>query len=385
MAVVAAGYAKEVVSLAGLLEADARRAPKIQLVRCYATYYLGRYDMALGHAAEAALNPDGLSPQDLELLEFLRDACEYRTGRIDEGEYERRRAEGARREDSFLATTLILERLRDSVFAEQDEANRRSMIEQARRLVERVQANADCSEGFKLSARIDLLNLDGFQAWFQYVKLVGTELMRRRFWGPSQDDGAAKELEDAARAIAQWDQVAMAIVNDARNLRHPVLFADALSAHLCTQVGLVRNMRSLSLAAKASPSPMPASVADALRQEAQQAITMYQQADMLEGELKAKLMMGAIPSTWRSPWWLFITNLPERRRPWRRAGTFSLSRTIPISPGTKLGITSGGGRMLTLSKSQRSTYAVSEPMFRTHCFAPLPGWMPLGTSFCFLS
>jgi hypothetical protein len=82
MTIVAAGFGRQVLDLAALLNLADRASPRIQMVFAYAHYTMGRYDQARGLAAEASLKIGALPPQDRNFLATIRNASDYQTGRI---------------------------------------------------------------------------------------------------------------------------------------------------------------------------------------------------------------------------------------------------------------------------------------------------------------
>lgn len=89
-AIVAAGFPREALKLAELLESTIRETPRVQLTAGYAQFTIGDHYAALGHIRRALSRASELSEPEQSFLSTLKDASELRVGLIDAATYQQR-------------------------------------------------------------------------------------------------------------------------------------------------------------------------------------------------------------------------------------------------------------------------------------------------------
>ena len=177
--IVAAGYALQVKDLAGFLNPDAARTPRIQLIRAYAEYALGRYQFALGHAAEASLHLGELSAEDQQFLTFIRDACEYQAGRLSLSELAERIDARINRGTGGAPVIERLNQKRVALLGEPDVERRAVLLTEFRVVVGEI-LSLDVAEPFKLLARLLLAEAEGHQSIFtSYFEIAHRSYLKK--------------------------------------------------------------------------------------------------------------------------------------------------------------------------------------------------------------
>jgi hypothetical protein len=284
--IVAAGYAFQVKDLAGFLNPDAAREPRIQLIRAYAEYALGRYQFALGHAAEASLHLGELSAEDQQLLTFIRDACEYQTGRISLSELA---ARIEARIKQGTGATPVLERLnqkRVALLGEPDVERRAVLLTEFRAVVGEI-LSLDIAEPFKLLARLLLAEAEGHQSIFtSYFEIAHNNFLKSL--GRTVDP--EEVLNTQIEKYYLWEDTLEPLLLDAIATNNPLVLANALLIKTTVKVGYLTNGKMLAsmfnVSAEISQNWLYAAMGDAER-----AMKIHAQAGQLEGELRAKLAL----------------------------------------------------------------------------------------------
>ncbi len=161
--IITAGYPEQVRKLAKLLDSESEQLPRILLVRSYAEHFLGRYQAAYALLSEALLRSNELSEDDQQFMSFLRDSCEYLTGRVTKQEFVARINRPIVLQGHF-AQSYRINQLRYSLFSTRDPSKRRTLIEEFHSLVNKVIGDSTSSDVFKLYARTMLLETEGIDA-----------------------------------------------------------------------------------------------------------------------------------------------------------------------------------------------------------------------------
>jgi hypothetical protein len=290
MTLVSAGYGEQVKGLADVLNSAAARSPRIRLMRAYAEYATGRYQAALGYLAEAALAPEGLSDDEQQLLKYIRDACEYQTGRIKSEEYlERLNAETGSLSRGIHAS-YILSRLRFALFGETEVTSRASLLDEMRASVARVSANPGVAEEFKLHARLILLEGEGHYSLLASLKEMQWSRLRRKM-GQKVDLDALRRAQQDRWDL--WEQSADVMLREAVAMNNPLFIADALTIRASVRSMHLLNIRLLTPLFGITPD-IPEDVAIQVMQDAERAIAIYSQANQLEGELRARMILAEL-------------------------------------------------------------------------------------------
>lgn len=284
--IVAAGYALQVKDLAGFLNPDAARAPRIQLIRAYAEYALGRYQFALGHAAEASLHLGELSAEDQQFLTFIRDACEYQTGRLSLSELASRI--DARIKQGTGGVTVIerLNRKRVALLGEPDVERRAVLLTEFRAVVGEI-LSLDVAEPFKLLARLLLAEAEGHQSIFtSYFEIAHNNFLKSLGRTVNPEEVLGTQIEK----YYLWEDTLEPLLRDAVATNNPLVLADALLIKTTVKVGYLTNGKMLATMFNAS-AEISQNWLYAAMEDAERAMKTHAQAGQLEGELRAKLAL----------------------------------------------------------------------------------------------
>lgn len=289
---VSAGYGKEVIRMIGLLKPVDSRTSRIRLVRAYAEYATGRYQAATALLAEAALNLDELREDERQLLAYIRNACEYQTGQIDGKEYlERLEAQTGPLAQGVNASYTI-SRLRFALFREADVVGREALLDEMRAAVAQVVGDASFPDEFKLHVRLILLESEGHQSLLTSLAEMHRMRMRRDL---GEDFDVTELLRFQRDRWDPWERSADAMLGEAGATKNPLLVADALAIRAQTRVDHLLNCRLLT-PMFGIPIELPDTVLLPPRQDAEQAIAIYAQADHLEGELRVRMTLAELLS-----------------------------------------------------------------------------------------
>lgn len=287
-ALVTAGCAAQVLEAATLLKSSARTASRVRLTCAYANYVLGRYHGALSDLADAGQARD-LSPDDRELIGFLRRAIDYQTGRIDHQEYLRRQQEWLQNASGPLALTVRLETCRHAIPAEPDEGRRRELVTELRAVVSEVQASSTTA-AFKLQARLFLLHGEACDSILSFSHLMGLMKARRAMGRPADPS----ELREMMRERwPRWDAEALKALQEAAAMEHPLLVADALFTKAHVLLARLANAY-VPLLMERVRMPIPEQVADVPLHYARQSARFYAGAGSREGEVRARMLEAEI-------------------------------------------------------------------------------------------
>lgn len=287
MTIVSAGYAEQVKRMVDTLRPADARSPRVRLVRAYAEFATGRYQAAAADLAEAALGRDELSEDQRQLLKYIQDACEYQTGRIESKEYLERLEGRTGRLARGLNASHTISRLRFALFGETDVTSRDALLDEMRAAVEAVTADPGVVSEFKLHARLLLLESEGHQSLLASLEEMQQARLRRKL---GQEFDVAAVLRSQGGRWGRWEQTADAMLQEASATKNPLLVADALAIRASTRAMHLLNMRLLT-PLFGVPIEIPEALLLPPRQDAEQAISIYSQANQLEGELRAKMTL----------------------------------------------------------------------------------------------
>jgi hypothetical protein len=295
MTIVSAGYGRQILDWIDVLNPEARREGRVRLIAAYAEASLGRYHAAVGHLAEAALRRAELPPSDQHFLDYLRSACEYHTGRIDLKEYLRREEEWAKRQAGAAAAEHRLESLRQERLRERDQDRRAAMLAEMRALVDEIKTAADATPAHKLQARVLLFGAEGDDLSAQLIENLSL-IQTREAMGYATEQTRRQAAEVMKRTWEQWQESAGRILDEAAELGHPLLTADALAARVAALVGVLQ-MQRLDAVANGTRGELPEPTLHGLMGDAQRALEIYARAGSVEGETRAKLLLADLFET----------------------------------------------------------------------------------------
>lgn len=222
IAIVSAGFASEVKSLARLLTDEDLRDPRILLVLAHADYTTGKYLNARASLKEAELRIHELSEDDRSFLQALGDGCDYQTGKIDTAAAIARVTEHLKHSSSRFSIAFKLHQIRQVLFSETDIARRELVLRQFQELVKQILNSDDYSVPFRLYARILLIEAEGFDRVLRTLRILGEIRIRHSM------PRLREAVEDHPELIERWQDDINGILKDAVTRSHPLLLATAL-------------------------------------------------------------------------------------------------------------------------------------------------------------
>lgn len=221
--IVAAGYARQVKDMAGVLNPDAAQSPRIQLIRAYAEYALGRYQLALGYIAEASLHLGELSSEDQQILTFVRDGCEYQTGRISLSELAARIDVRIKQGTGVIPVLERLNRKRIALLGEADIEQRGVLLKEFRGVVNEI-LTLDVADPFKLLARLLLAEAEGHQSIVtSYSDIAQNNFLKALGLNINPEEVLDTQQENYYR----WEDSLESLLRDAVASNNPLVFANA--------------------------------------------------------------------------------------------------------------------------------------------------------------
>lgn len=287
---VASGFANQVIDQARLLRPEVARSPRLQLVQAYAQHALARYQAALINLQEAALKKEDLTASDQHFLVYLRDACEFQSGRINLSEYSRRIENWEKTGESGFALAHRLEALRHQLLREMDLPKRQILLEELRSTVSEVLSRKDEQRGFKLQARIILLHAEGSQVGAHFIQQLFRLKMRE---GLKLATDAKTVRHRLMAQVLDWERSINDVLLEAEAEKHPLLIAFALDTRATIRVLLLSNIRIFNTFSNIS-SPPPEVLFTETTNDVERAMGIYVRAGHLEGELRSKMLRADI-------------------------------------------------------------------------------------------
>jgi len=288
MTIASSGYGKRLLQWLDVLSAEQKRDPRVQLVAAFTQAGLGRYHVALGHVAEAASRKAALSASDQRVLDYVRDACRYQTGAMDQGEYLRRESERSASRTGASGAAHKMEVLRLERLSSMDRARRSGLLVQMRGVLEEMKAVGDASAGQLILARLNVLYGEGDEITGEMTSQLMMIQSRRDMGLPTERQAVQAALQ-SAETWARWEVQAQQIIREAAAEKHPLLLAEAMTLRLTVYQALVANQRMEAFAVGKEWAP-PADLCRTWAGEVEQAVGIFRQADNLEGETRAKLL-----------------------------------------------------------------------------------------------
>jgi hypothetical protein len=284
--IVSAGYSNQVRNLARLLDLETAQLPRIMLVRAYAEYTLGRFQIAYALLSEAMLCRHELSEDDQQFLDFLRDGCDHQAGRITIHELAARLEQKEQSQTDGFALSYRIEQLRYKVLLNRDPISQRATVDELRSLVTEIIKDTSTSEVFKVSARSALLEAEGVSITGVASWETGEARLKLQV-GPIPDilGMARKHLEQ----FNVWQGEMVRLINDAFRVGHPNLIAQTILQRATTYFQFLMVQRSFSQYFNL-PIPIPEEGVQKILEEAGKASRIYAQANQLEGELRAEMV-----------------------------------------------------------------------------------------------
>lgn len=227
--IVTAGYPERVEKLAGLLDPHTARLPGILLVRAYAEQVSGRFVSTAALLAEASLYEGDLSPDDQQFLGFMRDACDYQTGKLTLNEFAARIAKRQLNQTGRFDVSYRISQLRQELLSSRDINVRQKALEALRSLLKEVLEADDSSNAFKLHARAVGLEAEGQELTLRFSFEAGEAAIKRHM---RQPDDLSRLAQDYLESFARWEQEILDLQHDAMAVGHAPVVSDTILIRL---------------------------------------------------------------------------------------------------------------------------------------------------------
>jgi hypothetical protein len=287
-AIASAGYVNEVRNLIKLLSPEDAHEPRILLVQAHAEHILGRYHLVGAILADISLHFDELSEDDQQFFRMLQDICEFQTGKIDIHEFKQRSEKLFEGTDTRFATSNRVTQLRYAVLTERDLDSRTAILEDFRLLVTDIINDAESSNAFKIYARVNLLEAEGYLITLDAVREIGEARLRLAV-GVMPDLTAM--LTEQSKEFEDWEQTSVGVLTDALSVGNPILIASAMVIRGSIATSFLTNKRVFRLMFDLPDIEFGEDAIQGIIDSAKQAIEAFSQAGNLEGELRAKMLM----------------------------------------------------------------------------------------------
>ncbi|HVQ36029.1 MAG TPA: DUF4365 domain-containing protein, partial [Pyrinomonadaceae bacterium] len=215
--IVTAGFAERVERLAALLDPQTARLPNILLVRAYAEHASGRFVSASALLAEASMNADQLSTDDQQFLDFMRDGCNYQTGKLTLAQFAERLAKRQVNQTGRFGLSHRLNQLRHELQASGDLETRQQKLQALRSLLAEVVTSDDISNAFKLHARAVGLEAEGQEFTLRFSSKASEQAMKRHF---GIRDNLPQLAQQYMETFQQWEYAILTLESEARSAGH---------------------------------------------------------------------------------------------------------------------------------------------------------------------
>jgi hypothetical protein len=289
MTIVSSGYGKQALEWYGLVNPDAAKEPRLQLVAAFASFSIGKYHEAKGFLAAAVPHAAELSYDDQQFLEYLGGACDYHMGRIDRAEYLKMEMEWAGRLSGIRAVEHRLEVMRHERLAERNAMRRAELLSQMKGVVNEIESAREAIAAQKVQARLIVLAAEGDDLNTQFLEDLSRIGLRENM-GFSAESMTVSVAQDTAARWTAWQRQAAALREEAVEVGHPLLIADAIVARARLFVShlLLRRMNSIAQGGDEKPSQK---IVDELKRDIEEAVEIYQFAGNLSGEYHIKMLL----------------------------------------------------------------------------------------------
>lgn len=285
-AIVAAGFPQEVLRLQALLSLQDKNMARIRLASGYAHFTVGEQFLAIGDLRMALATPAGLTDRDRSFLETILTTAEFHIGMIDRETYQGRLETRASTRVGLEALEARQDSLYHSCVAEPDPRTRAGLARQLRDLTDSIATHPDASRGIKLDARLAYLYVEGMQANFGITdKIFGAGIRSVLF--PADLKTIVRNLNDARTAAIEWEKHAQEALQEAYDLRHPVLLVNALTVWLQVRLGRLLTDR-LEAFDKSLPYEMPAPIKKKITAALEEALALCELGGAVESRARLK-------------------------------------------------------------------------------------------------
>ncbi len=288
MTLVAAGYSRLVLEKLKLISQKVSSEARFKLISAYANYSTGRYQIAMGEAADAIIE-NNLKKEDQKFAEKIHLACQTSLGIITNNQYFRE-AEAIVADDELANAEILLQKLVDE-FCSQINRDDKALAK-IRELRDEIVNSDEAPESLKLGARLKYLEGIGFDA----VRVIFSEIIKASARRDSSIYVSVVEqisdLRNALISFEEWEEEASALIQDSINVGHPIFSAEAFSTKaFIILMGIVSKIAFAEFQESFLDRSIIQDDVLVILGWCEKAQRIYKNANMLEGEVRIQLIM----------------------------------------------------------------------------------------------
>jgi hypothetical protein len=243
--------------------------------------------MASALLAEASMHESEFSTDDQQFLEFMRDACDYQTGKLTLQEFAARLGKKEQNQTGRFDLSYRINQLRQDLQLSRDINVRQQALAALRSLLKEVLEADDSSNAFKLYARAVGLEAEGQELTLRFSFESGEAAIKRHLGRP---DDLPVLTQNYFENYHAWEQAILGLQRDALAVGHGPVLSDAILIRLSvTFYSLLlqhRIGRILGLAVAVREENV-----QPLIDQLQAAIEAAVKAKRYEAELRAKMLL----------------------------------------------------------------------------------------------
>ena len=289
MTLISSGEAVGVLEEIDKLTYADKKLPRLLLIRAFAEYSLGRYQLASGHLPEVSLRASELSESDRQFLGLLRDVCDHQLGRLTTAEYMRKQKELSESDEGEFGLSRRIDYLWSALHADGSKRGVATYLPQLRAAVAQALSMEDASESFRIQARTARLFGEGvrfIQKFNHHMMIVSA----RRALGSNA--GIHERFDGINEDQALWTEETNDLVKDAFKDGNPRLVGDA--CYVRSYIMFVHYATAIQrLTPKAVLRHVEMLKVQVIR-DIHRAIECYSMAGHVEWELRAKLLLADV-------------------------------------------------------------------------------------------
>lgn len=289
---VALGMPDKVLEAARLIDKEDRKDPRVPLVSAYAYYSMGRYHDAMAQLAQLSTTSMQLEEDDLLLANYILSACARHMGQTTAAEYQKEIETLGRSATGDMAADLELEDMRmraiTAGLAREGIPLLDQLIAKARKIVD----DPSTSSPRRIHTHLTMLDATSLRLTADWLQLLMLMKIRSRV-GLDEYGTLAPAIRTHIEAVVAWVNEVSSVVNEAVKAGHMLFVAEGLRIRAQGLIWQARQQKMLDMA-HGETYTAPSELVGQLRQDCEKAARAFQQIDILEGELRARLLMADV-------------------------------------------------------------------------------------------
>ncbi len=285
---VAAGYAHVVLEKLSLITYKASISSRFKLISSYANFTIGKYQTALGEAADAAISED-LQDEDRKFAERLHLASKLNLGVITNDEYYKNLEKQALCDEGLLEE-IKLQKLIDefrslSVYD-------KKILDEIKNIRDKVVNSEIFPDNLKFSVRVKYIEIAGLDSIHNILNETITIVLSNN--NPFVVDKSSNS-KYAFQYLENWLVEANDLVQYAIRIGNPIFVADALTSKVFIKVLLLTyNIALITFQGESISKDLINQEVSELINFCNQSLEIYKISKMIEGEVRLQLIMAQI-------------------------------------------------------------------------------------------